>query len=50
MFDDDDSIFAALQAGARGYLLKGGLKAEILRAVRDVASGEAIFARRSPGA
>ena len=33
MFDDDDSIFAALQAGARGYLLKGALKAEILRAI-----------------
>jgi DNA-binding NarL/FixJ family response regulator len=29
MFEDDDSIFAALQAGARGYLLKGALKAEI---------------------
>lgn len=43
MFDDDDSIFAALQAGARGYLLKGALKAEILRAIRAVASGEAIF-------
>ncbi len=43
MFDDDDSIFAALQAGARGYLLKGALKAEILRAIRSVASGEAIF-------
>lgn len=43
MFDDDDSVFAALRAGARGYLLKGALKAEILRAVRGVASGEAIF-------
>jgi len=43
MFEDDDSIFAALQAGARGYLLKGALKAEILRAIRAVASGEAIF-------
>ena len=43
MFDDDDSIFAALQAGARGYLLKGAVKAEILRAIRAVASGEAIF-------
>lgn len=40
---DDDSVFAALRAGARGYLLKGALKAEILRAVRGVASGEAIF-------
>ena len=43
MFEDDDSVFAALQAGARGYLLKGALKAEILRAVRSVHSGEAIF-------
>ena len=43
MFDDDDSIFAALQAGARGYLLKGAVKSEILRAVRAVTSGEAIF-------
>ncbi len=43
MHDDDDSVFAALQAGARGYLLKGALKAEILRAIRAVTSGEAIF-------
>lgn len=43
MVSDDDSVFAALQAGARGYLLKGARKAEILRAVRAVASGEAIF-------
>lgn len=43
MFEDDDSIFAALQAGARGYLLKGALKAEILRSIRAVTSGEAIF-------
>jgi DNA-binding NarL/FixJ family response regulator len=43
MFEDDDSVFAALQAGARGYLLKGALKAEILRAIRAVTSGEAIF-------
>jgi len=43
MQEDDDSLFAALQAGARGYLLKGALKAEILRSVRAVASGEAIF-------
>lgn len=43
MFEDDDSVFAALQAGARGYLLKGALKAEILRAIRAVVSGEAIF-------
>jgi DNA-binding NarL/FixJ family response regulator len=43
MFEGDDSIFAALQAGARGYLLKGALKAEILRSIRAVSSGEAIF-------
>ena len=43
MFEDDDSVFAAVRAGARGYLLKGALKAEILRAIRGVASGEAIF-------
>jgi DNA-binding NarL/FixJ family response regulator len=43
MFEDEDSVFAALQAGARGYLLKGALKAEILRSIRAVVSGEAIF-------
>src|SRR5438132_5032601 len=43
MLEDDDSVFAAMRAGARGYLLKGALKAEILRASQDVASGEAIF-------
>ena len=43
MFEDDDSVFAALQVGARGYLLKGALKAEILRAIRGVSQGEAIF-------
>jgi DNA-binding NarL/FixJ family response regulator len=43
MFDDDDTVFAALRAGARGYLLKGALKAEVLRAIRAVTSGEAIF-------
>jgi len=43
MIEDDDSVFAAMRAGARGYLLKGALKAEILRAIRGVSSGEAIF-------
>jgi DNA-binding NarL/FixJ family response regulator len=43
MYDDDDSVFAAMQAGARGYLLKGASKQEILRAIRDVAGGAAIF-------
>jgi DNA-binding NarL/FixJ family response regulator len=43
---DDESIFSAMRAGARGYLLKGAEPAETLRAIRAVASGEAIF---SPG-
>jgi DNA-binding NarL/FixJ family response regulator len=43
MVEDDDSVFAAMRAGARGYLLKGARKAEIIRAVRAVADGEAIF-------
>jgi DNA-binding NarL/FixJ family response regulator len=43
MFEDDGSVFAALRAGARGYLLKGALKAEIVRAIHSVASGEAVF-------
>jgi RNA polymerase sigma factor (sigma-70 family) len=43
MFEDDDSVFAAMRAGARGYILKGADQAEMLRALRAVASGEAIF-------
>lgn len=43
MLEDDDSVFDAMRAGARGYLLKGALRAEILRAIRGVCSGEAIF-------
>lgn len=43
MFEDDDSIFAAMRAGARGYVLKGAPKAEVMRAIRSVAIGEAIF-------
>jgi DNA-binding NarL/FixJ family response regulator len=43
MFADDDSIFAAMRAGARGYLLKGAEQEEITRAIRAVAAGEAIF-------
>jgi len=43
MFEDDDSVFSALQAGARGYILKGADKSEIVRAIRAVHSGEAIF-------
>ncbi|MGL4650761.1 MAG: response regulator, partial [Caldilineaceae bacterium] len=43
---DDDSVFAAMRAGARGYVVKGAEPAEVLRAIRAVADGEAIF---SPG-
>lgn len=43
MFDDDDSVFAAMRAGARGYVLKGANQEEIVRAIRAVAAGEAIF-------
>jgi DNA-binding NarL/FixJ family response regulator len=40
---DDDTLFAAVRAGARGYLLKGAEGEETLRAIRAVANGEAIF-------
>ncbi len=43
MFEDDDSVFAAMRAGARGYLLKGADKEEMLLAIRAVSRGEAIF-------
>ncbi len=43
MFDDDDSIFAAMRAGARGYVLKDADGADLRRAVRAVGRGEAIF-------
>ena len=43
MLKDDESVFAAMRAGARGYLLKGAGQDEILRGIRAVASGEAIF-------
>jgi DNA-binding NarL/FixJ family response regulator len=43
MFEDDDSVFAAMRAGARGYLLKGSERDEVMRAIRSIAAGEAIF-------
>jgi DNA-binding NarL/FixJ family response regulator len=43
MHDDDETVFAAVRAGARGYLLKGAQRSELVRAVRSVAAGEAIF-------
>ncbi len=46
MFDDDDTVFAAMRAGAMGYLLKGAEQGDIDRGIRAVVAGEAIF---SPG-
>jgi len=43
MFEDDDSVFSAMRAGARGYILKEANKEEVLRAIRAVANGDAIF-------
>lgn len=43
MFEDDDSVFSALRAGARGYLLKGAGQADILRSLEAVRTGQAIF-------
>jgi len=43
MVDDDDSVFAALAAGARGYVLKGASAAEIAAALATVAAGGAVF-------
>jgi DNA-binding NarL/FixJ family response regulator len=43
MYEDDDFLFAAMRAGARGYVLKGANQAEMLRAIRAVANGEVIF-------
>ena len=43
MFDDDDSVFAVMRAGARGYLLKDADQDELVRAISAVHRGEAIF-------
>jgi DNA-binding NarL/FixJ family response regulator len=43
MFDDDNSVFAAMRAGARGYVLKGATHAEMARGIRAVGEGDAIF-------
>ncbi len=45
MVDDDDTVIAAMQAGARGYVLKGASGAEIVAALHTVASGGAVFGR-----
>src|SRR6266487_3882292 len=43
LFEDDSSVFTALRAGARGYVLKDAKEEEIVRAIWAVGSGEAIF-------
>lgn len=49
LFDDDESVFTALKAGARGYVLKDAEEAEMIRAIEAVAQGEAIFSPRIAG-
>jgi DNA-binding NarL/FixJ family response regulator len=43
MLEDDASVFSAMRAGARGYVLKGAHHEEILQAIRAVAAGQAVF-------
>ena len=43
MFEDDHSVFAAMRAGAKGYMLKDADEEDILHAIRAVGKGEAIF-------
>jgi DNA-binding NarL/FixJ family response regulator len=43
MFQDDDTVFAAMRVGARGYVLKGADQSVLMRAVRAVANGESLF-------
>jgi DNA-binding NarL/FixJ family response regulator len=43
MYDDEDSVFAAMRAGARGYLLKGAGPVDILHAIAAVGGGTAVF-------
>jgi len=43
MFEDDESVFAAMRAGALGYILKGAPPDDMIRAIASVAAGEALF-------
>src|SRR5918995_6329565 len=43
LFKDDDPVFAALRAGARGYVLKDADEEEMILSIRAVGKGEAIF-------
>ena len=45
MFEDDDSVFAAMRAGARGYVLKDMDADDFARAIVTVGRGEALFSR-----
>jgi DNA-binding NarL/FixJ family response regulator len=49
LFEDDDSVFLALRAGARGYVLKDADEEELTGAIRAVARGEAIFSSAVAG-
>ena len=49
LFEDQESVFLALRAGARGYVLKDAEEEELLSAVRAVARGEAIFSQAVAG-
>ena len=49
MYEDDDSVFAAMRAGARGYLLKDADREDLVRAIQAVGRGEAIFSPRIAG-
>jgi DNA-binding NarL/FixJ family response regulator len=43
MMEEEDSVFAAVRAGARGYLLKGARRSEIVRSIEAVGAGDVIF-------
>jgi DNA-binding NarL/FixJ family response regulator len=45
MYEDDEALFAALRAGARGYVLKGAASQDVVAAIRAVAEGEAVFGK-----
>ncbi len=49
LFEDEDSVFLALRAGARGYVLKDAVEEELTGAIRAVARGEGIFSRAIAG-
>jgi len=45
MHEDDESVLAALRAGARGYVVKGADRAELIRAIESVAAGDAVYGK-----